>query len=271
MNIKHKYLFILCPPYSGSTVLWRLLASSPNVSTFEKEGQSLDGVKDVMRNNPWNPENKFPWHDIKHVWEEHWDHTKLIFLEKSPPNLIRAFEIEKYFSPSKFIVMIRNPYANCEGIRRRHKGKLSISEAAEAWVFRAQYQIKNIKGLKNVMNFTYESLTENTKAVNNKILNFFPELQRVDIDTPVLATSIVDTSKSKIKNYNAMKINTLSAKDIKEINSVLEKYPDIMDFFGYEYIYPTIHHQVRNIFSSFNILVTKYKQKFWRRVARGVK
>ncbi len=219
-----------------------------------------------MRNNPWNPENKFPWHDIKRVWEENWDHTKPIFLEKSPPNLIRAFEIEKHFSPSKFIVMMRNPYANCEGICRRHEEKLSFTEAAEAWIMRAQYQIKNIKGLKSVLNFSYESLTEDTKEIYNQILNFFPELQSIDNNASLKARSVIGTSRSKIKNYNAMKIDTLSAKGIEEINSVLNKYPEVMDFFGYEYIYPTIRHSIRSIFSKFNLFVAKYKQKLWRKV-----
>ncbi len=28
------YLFVLCPPYSGSTLLWKLLSTSQNVSSL---------------------------------------------------------------------------------------------------------------------------------------------------------------------------------------------------------------------------------------------
>ncbi len=116
-----KYLFVLCPPLSGSTLLWKLLQTSPSVTAHSKEGQFLDGVVEIMRKGAWNPEQKFPWNKIKHNWEEIWDMNKPVALEKSPPNILRAFEIEKVFCPASFIAMIRNPYAVCEGLRRNIK------------------------------------------------------------------------------------------------------------------------------------------------------
>ena len=50
------YLFILCPPYSGSTLLWRLVATSSNVSVLPAEGQFLPEVKDEMRAAAWEPD-----------------------------------------------------------------------------------------------------------------------------------------------------------------------------------------------------------------------
>jgi hypothetical protein len=47
----NKYLFVLSPPYSGSTVLWGLLATSPETSTHPSEGQMLDGVKHIIRDS----------------------------------------------------------------------------------------------------------------------------------------------------------------------------------------------------------------------------
>jgi hypothetical protein len=44
------HLFVLCPPYSGSTVLWKLLATSPNVSALPVEGQFLESTQGVMKN-----------------------------------------------------------------------------------------------------------------------------------------------------------------------------------------------------------------------------
>lgn len=41
------YLFILSPPYQGSTVLYKLIASSPNVSTLISSKILLMLVKDV--------------------------------------------------------------------------------------------------------------------------------------------------------------------------------------------------------------------------------
>ena len=92
------YLFVLSPPRSGSTVLWKLLATSPNVSALPKEGQFLDSVRPLMRGQHWNPEQQFPWQTIKTEWEKIWDFHKPIKLDKSPPNLLRAKEIETFDS-----------------------------------------------------------------------------------------------------------------------------------------------------------------------------
>ena len=55
-----KFLFVLCPPYSGSTVLWRILGTSPQVSMLPKEGQFVDEVREIMRDEPYNADKKMP-------------------------------------------------------------------------------------------------------------------------------------------------------------------------------------------------------------------
>ena len=56
------YLFILCPPFQGSTIIYRILSSSTNISTlinngnWAGEGQWLlekNGYKDFI-DNRWN-------------------------------------------------------------------------------------------------------------------------------------------------------------------------------------------------------------------------
>ena len=114
------YLFVLCPPYSGSTLLWKLLSTSEHVSSLPAEGQSLTELKALMRDKPWDAAQELPWPEIKAVWESYWDMGKAILLEKSPPNLIRTDDILAHFHPVKFIIMVRNPYAHSEGLIRRN-------------------------------------------------------------------------------------------------------------------------------------------------------
>ncbi len=231
------YLFVLCPPFSGSTVLWELLKTSPNVSDLSKEGQFVKEVKDIMRDSPWDWKNqkKYPWDFIKKVWTENWDQSKPILLEKSPPNLIRAFEIEQIFDPCYFIATIRNPYAFCEGFNRRFNFNVK-NLGATFWVKCAEFQKKNIQGLSNVIKFSYEEFTEDTVEIKNNLLNFLPQLETLDIDTDFEVTSIEGKVSRKITNLNQVKINKLSSKDISKINRILFNHPDIMDFFGYHYI-----------------------------------
>ena len=257
------FLFVLCPPYSGSTVLWKILGTSPQVSMLPKEGQFLDEVSDVMRNEPYNIDTKMPWKKIRAAWELHWDSVKPIYLEKSPPNLVRAFEIEQEFAPCYFIAMIRNPYATCEGIYRR--GDKALEETAKFWVSCAMHQKINIKGLKNIIHFTYEELVEDTSQIRNNTLSFMPELKSLDIKIAPKIHSVFGREHRKITNLNHHKINNLSNQELSKINNVLEKHSEIMDFFGYEYIYPSFKRNItrylENPFTRFN-LATRFNIKF---------
>ena len=51
---------------------------------------------------------------------KYWDQTKPILLEKSTTNIIRVQSIKKTFQNSYFICIVRNPYAQVEGIMRRN-------------------------------------------------------------------------------------------------------------------------------------------------------
>ena len=70
------YLFVLCPPYSGSTLLWKLISTSINVSSLPLEGQYLPELETLMREQPWNRDHVLPWPQIKVVWETYWDTKK---------------------------------------------------------------------------------------------------------------------------------------------------------------------------------------------------
>lgn len=254
----NKYLFVLCPPYSGSTVLWKLLATSPNISAFQEEGQFLNSVREIMRTEPWNPDRRLPWDTIKSKWDEVWDQSKPILLEKSPPNLSRAFEIEKVFVPSYFIAMIQNPYAHCQGLIRRGSSLAEgVEGAANFWVKCAQYQKKNIQGLNRVIHFTYETFTGNPLLIREKIINFIPELQQLDTGTLISAQSVLGSGPKKIVNLSQVKIDLLSPSDILAINSILKEFSDLMEFFGYDYIYPTIGHNLRRYRSVISVNAIK--------------
>ena len=181
-NKEHKYLFILSPPFCGSTLLTQLISSSANVSCNNnidtREGQTLPWAIDLMfQDNRWNKDTTLPWKKIKNIWHKYWDLSKPILLEKSPPNIMRTKEIRKNFSPISFICMVRNPYAQCESIIRRN-GK-SVAYAAKFALKCLEYQKLNIKNEKNLLFFTYEELCENTKEVTNNIISFISELKDI--------------------------------------------------------------------------------------------
>jgi hypothetical protein len=247
----HTYLFVLSPPYCGSTVLWRLLATSLAVSTHPTEGLSLDEVKHIMSEGPkpWDPQKIIPWMEIKEQWEQAWDMSKPILLEKSPPNIVWALDIEKVFQPAYFIAIMRDPYAFCEGRRRRHKNS-EIRVSAEFWANCAGYQRRNIEGLKNITHFKYEDFADSPMDIRNQILSFLPELQDIDVTQSFKARSIQGRGEQKIRNFNQEKIDRLSVRDIREINAVLEQHDQLMTFFGYKYLEPSAAQSVRHLKST---------------------
>ena len=228
-----KHLFILCPPASGSTLLWRILQTSPHVSAFNNEGKSL--VKSILATKDrWNPSKTIKWETVKKRWEEEWDHCKTVLLEKSPPHLVRAQQLEQHFTSSHFLIMVRNPYAFCEGIRRRRSKNTTYYNIAKFWVICSRYQIRNIGQLKNSMCLTYEELTNNPTQVSRKIIGFLPELEELKLE----GNFSVFEKSMKISNLNEEQIRRLSDGDIYEINMVLREYRDFMSFFGYDYLEP---------------------------------
>jgi hypothetical protein len=228
------YLFVLSPPFSGSTVLWRVLNTSPNVASLPHvrgEGQFIPAVKSMMRDNPWDPDNAMDWDFIKAEWNCFWDPGRKIRLEKSPPNILRAVEIERHFPNAHFVAMMRDPYAFCEGIHRRQD--VGMKKGAETWLSHACAQIKNRQSLKKILFFTYEEFTDQTECVRNRLLDFLPDLQSLDIGARFFAKSILGRGERHIQNFNGLKIKELSAADRAEIRAALQEHVEVVNFFGY--------------------------------------
>jgi hypothetical protein len=161
-------------------------------------------------------------------------------VEKSPPNLLRATEIAEHFDPSYFLIMVRNPYAHCEGLMRRNKD--NARHAALFAVRCLRQQMKNAKELKDTLCLTYEELARNPAATAKKIEAFLPQLGELNYAQTFSLNSIDGVVQRGIVDLNQKKMRLLSVRDLKTINSVLEKNADVMDYWGYESIEPSLRH-----------------------------
>ena len=232
------YLFILCPPYSGSTLLWKLISTSANVSSLPLEGQFLPELKTLMREKPWDRDHVLPWPQIKAVWETYWDKKKPVLLEKSPPNIIRTREILANFKPVKFIVMVRNPYAHSEGLMRRNN--MSAKRAANFSIMCLRTQLNNARELDNALVLTYESLVLGPAKVTQEITDFMPQLNDMDCEADFTLDSVEGTLRRPITNLNAQKIDTLSAASIASMNEVFLQHLQTLDAWGYQLLTPKL-------------------------------
>jgi hypothetical protein len=228
------YLFVLCPPYSGSTLLWKLLSTSQNVSSLPLEGQFLPELKELMRDKPWDASHTLPWPEIKRVWESHWDNNKPVLVEKSPPNIIRTKDILAHFQPVKFIIMVRNPYALCEGLMRRNNWK--VARAANFSMMCLRTQLENARALENAQVLTYESLVQNPAKACEQLATFMPALADMDYAASFEVHSIDGTINRPITDLNTKKIASLAPDTIASINEIFEQHRETIEAWGYDFL-----------------------------------
>ena len=240
VNQNPKFLFILSPPYCGSTLLNQLLSTSKNVSCNNelgtREGQLLPGVKHFMfQKNRWSKEVKYDWEIIKNVWMKYWDQSKPILLDKSIPNIMRVEEIKKVFTNTYFICMVRNPYAQIEGIMRRNN---TTAEYATDFTLKClHYQRENIEREKNILFFTYEELCEKEEQTIEKISKFLPEIKDIKANSKFKAHNFKTKSAMQIVNLNNEKISKIDKTHLSIINQILLKEKELLDYFNYNIIY----------------------------------
>lgn len=232
--MQHKYLFILSGPYSGSTVLWRLLQTSTHISALPCEGQKLPALSPMMRDDPWNPERVFDWAQIRRVWEEHWDLDKPVLLEKSPPHLCRAEVIDSEFQPARFILLLRDPLAVCEALHRRNG--LSYSEAARRWLHWLKLHIGCRARLPGSMVVSYEAMTEQPRRVFTELGAWLPELADVNWRAPILAHSVEGVRERPLINLNRLKLERVSLAQRQEVFAVLAGEREAIQATPYSYV-----------------------------------
>jgi hypothetical protein len=164
----------------------------------------------------------------------YWDQTKPILLEKSTPNIMRVESIKKVFKKSYFICMVRNPYAQVEGIMRRNNA--TAEYAANFTIKCLEYQKNNIEKEKDILFFTYEDLCDKKKYIVSKIKNFLPEINDLNTDILFNAHNFKTKNKMAITNLNEEKIAKLSTQDITIINNIFRKNINLLKFFNYALI-----------------------------------
>lgn len=230
------HLFLLCPPFSGSTVVKQLLATSPYLTAFRDEGQWLPEAKVILGvDNRWDPNLKIDWKRVRSIFNSYWSPFKPIRFEKSPPHVVRAEQLEREFDRCYFLISIRNPYAQIQGTLRRN-ALPSAKSAAEFWLTVARAQIYNFTHLNRSLLFTYEELTDETETVCKRILDFLPELGAISPDSKFTAHNFTGNPIWGLKNLNHPKIRQLSKSQICEINDVLARHERILNRFDYDLI-----------------------------------
>ena len=261
------HLFVICPTNSGSTFLRNALATSRRTWNLLSEGRSVFGVVwptsmndsrltggsrlwaarkrwlDVLRDPAhydW-PRTRAAWYFQAYAR----DPLAPVFVEKSPPSLLIVEDLARHFRNTKFLFMVRNPYAVCEGIcrvRRRRPWGLSTAlegETLETVAARhvatcLEVQRRNVEayGDRGVF-FTYEAMCREPERVARKIRDLVPELDDLNLRQRLWVRS---DYHEMLTDMNARQIARLDAGQIQAINLEFQKHRAILHYFGYDVV-----------------------------------
>ena len=235
------FIFIFAPNNSGTTVLSQLLAEnlqSAYLPDFgNNEGQWIPEVREMMRDNPWNQKNNLNWSYIKSCWLKYLRQShKDLFIEASPPNMMKVDQILKEFHPTCCIFYISNPYLQIASCIHRYSKNMTLEAAIEhytaLWIMKAKVQQTNCQIHSGIPLITYENLCTNPRKALIKATSGLSRKQNYTSSIPGKQNSNVN----KIINMQPRHIAFLGRDGIEKVSNLLKTELEVLSFFEYHII-----------------------------------
>ena len=255
------HLFGIAPNNSGSTFLKEAMATSQATWNLDREGQMMLGYvgPNILWPHPatllWASEGR--WIDLltdprRYDWprtRKAWYFQSVarspeasVFYTKTPSHLLVVDELASHFHNAKFLFMVRNPYATCEGICRVYRGEPipgrpsprvpNLLEAAAVHAVTCLvWQRRNLEahGERGVF-FTYETMCAEPERVAREVRALAPELDDLDLRRRL---PVKGQYHEVLNDMNARHIARLSAEELAAFNRVFRRHEDVLAHFGY--------------------------------------
>ena len=238
------WLFVLGLNNSGTSILAHVLETHPAVRPLPAEGQALTralptGAQLGVRRNWTVRLDDFHWtaesapeaaRRARYDWAFHAPRRPGIVLEKSPPNSVRARWLQANFEPSRFLAIVRHPYAVCEGMRRR--GGFGIADAARHWARGNGTMLADAEELDCFLLVSYEEFCAEPNNVLDRVESFLDlevPIDRATLEKP-LPSHTIDRAPAVLQDYNARSVERLSAEEIAVINEIVAPVAAQLDY-----------------------------------------
>jgi hypothetical protein len=109
-------------------------------------------------------------HTIMKDWGKYYDTKCEYYTEKSPPNLIKTRFLQRLFTNSKFIIILRYPLS--VGYATQKWSRTSIESLVEHTLKGYEVLAKDLPHLKAIFIVRYENFVENPQQEMDKIYQF---------------------------------------------------------------------------------------------------
>lgn len=243
-NNQPRFLFILTPPYSGSTALAELLNSSHRTMFLQDRAEGQWLVPGMCEDDRWDPEKKIDWNSVEATWLSKFQEIQGlvknvdIVIEKSPPNMLRIKQLTSIFPNHSLLAFNRNPYANCASIMYRNYEPNNKSPderhqilqlLARSWIERSTLIRRLVLEL-NITMFTYEEFCSDISGCIKKIDLPSDAIDSINIEAIV---KVKDYGPQQIISQNERQVANLTMPEIALLTDILANEPDLLSFFGY--------------------------------------
>ncbi len=241
----HSWIFILGCNNSGTTLLTELLGGHPLVRKMRTEGQRLTtaipnsakyGIGRVFTQRldlfRWTEDTAVDGLErLRYDWACHFSTGPGYLMEKSPPNTLRSRWLQRHFRPSRFLVLVRHPYAVCEGVTRRTR--YTIEEAAVHWAKVHEVLRDDMPRLEACLVMRYEDVCERPGDELRRLERFLALPAPFDrgLLTRNFRSHNMDGTPRTLQNLNARSLRRLTREDLDSINGHVAAEAAM---FGYE-------------------------------------
>lgn len=255
-EIVKTHLFLLCPNNSGSTFLNRAIGRSDRVWSLRVEGQHVFGFGGPHTSGKpyallWGSDPdvlamfrdpaSYDWVKTRKAWyfqARAADAAAPVFLTKAPPFLLIPDQLDAAFPETRFIFMVRNPFAMAEGVLRAHGTRLDrtradLADMAGRHIVECYRQQRhNIEGWRDAsVFFTYEEMCADPARVAEKLKGLVPALDDLNLTD---AVRVKGRYEEPLRNMNADQFARLTQDDIDRLAAIFCRDRALFDGFGYD-------------------------------------
>jgi hypothetical protein len=190
---------------SGTTPLARCLSAHPQVSGFsgtgarEDEGQHLQSVYPPVR--AYGGAGRFAFAPAAHLteesplatgetgarlldqWRPHWDLSRPVLVEKSPPNLLMTRFLQAVLPDARFVMIVRHPVVVTLSTRKWAR-RVPLDRLAEHWFRAHDLFAADAPHLRQLHVVKYEDLTRRPEETLAGVSRF------LELDGPAPADTL---------------------------------------------------------------------------------